>query len=82
MMEPTTTDGTFWGTILGAMAATGAFARWWYHTRKLRNIDITDGDVTRSLTFVLNELHEQIDDLKEEVRLLKLENAALREGRK
>lgn len=81
MIEPTSADGTFWGSVLAAMTATGMAVRWWYHTRKLRNIDITDGDVTKSLTFVLNELHEQIDDLKEEVRLLKLENAALRDGR-
>lgn len=82
MMEQTNVDGTFWSSIAAAVTATGIAVRWYYHTRKLRNIDITDGDVTKSLTFVLNELHDQIDELKEEVRLLKLENAALRAGRK
>lgn len=82
MIEPSSADGTFWGSIVAAVTATGIAVRWYYHTRKLRNIDITDGDMTRSLTFVLNELHDQIDELKEEIRILKLENAALREGRK
>lgn len=78
MIEPTTIDTPFWGSIMATITATGLAVRWWYHTRKLRNIDITDGDVTKSLTFVLNELHDQINDLKEEIRVLKLENAALR----
>lgn len=67
------------GAAAGA-ALTGALValKWWYHVRKLARADRQDGSISRSLEFVLDQLHREIASLKTEVALLKLENADLR----
>lgn len=75
------TDGTLWGAIGATAVAVGAFVRWWYHVRRLENADRVDGSVSRSISFVLNELREEIERLKRENASLHDEIAQLRAGR-
>lgn len=76
--SPSDWDGSVWGAIFGAGTAVGLAVRWWYHVRRLQNADAVDGSVTKSLKFVLDELHKEVGMLKTEVALLKAENAELR----
>ncbi len=65
-MDPQTSDVKFWGALVTAILSTGAGVRWWYHVRRLQNADTTDGDVTKSISYVINTMKDEISRAKAE----------------
>ena len=81
MIDSQTSGG--WLAAIIASLFTGISV--WYHLRKLKNVDVIDGGVSKSLDVVLKALRDEIarghterDELREQIALQAEEIASLK----
>jgi len=76
-VDPQSSDIRFWTVISSACLGVAGAVRWWYHVRRMQNADSTDGAVTKSISFVINELKDEIARAKAEHKELRTRILAL-----
>jgi parvulin-like peptidyl-prolyl isomerase len=72
VIAPEVQDTTMYTKLAGAIAATMGAVGWYFHVRKLRNVQVVDSGVTKSLDVVLKSMRDEIERSKKERRLLEV----------